>query len=88
MSDEWWFPLLAVAVACFGLIVTAGIASGIGALLRTRLSPDTRTAIGGAAIALVIACAIASFAYGLFFAEPGPPVDSDVECLGPPSSTC
>ena len=64
MTEQWWFPILAVLVAVFGL----GIIVSIVQAVRRRLG-EHAGAVGGLLIVLFIAYIIAAIGYALYTAH-------------------
>ena len=83
MTDFWWFPLALVVMACLALTVVAGLA---GALFR-RLPAQSGSMVGGALAVLAVVYVIGGIGLALVIGEPTI-AGADVDCPGPPYSTC
>jgi len=80
MTGQWWFSLLALAAVL-------PVLTGVSFALPVLLAPDTRAALAGYLIVLLVVAGAVSYAYAIFYI-PAEPTFIDRQCLGPPYDTC
>lgn len=80
MTDRWWAPIVAVALAAFMLSAFAGVIDCV-------MEPKFRRRIGGLLILLFIFATVFSYAYAVLTPSGVSPA-TEYECLGPPYDAC